>query len=65
MEWIHDDKNIGTNNDGGSRKTEMHKESKKADILGEAKTIFFLMVNQKVYIFTVISNMQNIRFRAD
>ena len=39
--WMHDDKHIRTNNGGGSRKIELHRESKKADILKEVKTFFF------------------------
>ena len=39
--WMHDGKHIRTNNGGGSRKIELHRESRKADILKEAKTIFF------------------------
>ena len=34
--WMHDDKHIRTNNGGGSRKIELHRQSKKADILKEA-----------------------------
>ena len=45
---MHGDKHIKTYNGGGSRKIELHRESKKSDILKEA--FFFLMVNQeKIY----------------
>lgn len=39
--WIHDSKHVRSANGGGSRKVELHRESKKADILNEAKEIFF------------------------
>ena len=39
--WIYNRKHVRTNNGGGTCKIELHRESKKADILNEAKTIFF------------------------
>lgn len=41
--WMHVGKHVRTSNGGGSCKIELRRESKKADILKEAKD-FFLMV---------------------
>lgn len=45
--WMHNGKHVRSSNGGGSRKIELPREAKKADILKEAKEIFSLMVNQK------------------